>query len=370
MDMTPEEYFLLWVEDSQFRNTLLPRLPADIFSKEGRVKVTGLIRGEVPSGSRNHASVKLDESKAMAFVQSQLLNLVARRATTGQKSGKLDDLFSIVRLLEECNHGFGALPIDSFDLIVPERREVIPTGVAPLDKQIMGLARGELGIIFMPPGKGKTLTLINFTVSALLNGHSVHYITVADQGKHELVPRIDTCILGTPGRPDIPVEELRERHAIAVKTIQNRLWISDFTALECSIYDLERVIDHCESNLVIVDHADDVLSPYSTDPTVTRHSLRVVYLALKKLAVRYNIPIWTASQSSEMSWFMRSTGVGDMSEAKVGKATGAAIILGFSGGPINEQQPGIVMCTIAKARRFYTERTFFLRVDFEKMRIW
>lgn len=357
---TPEDNFLAWaVQNSP---EILPRLPKEIFSRNGLDKLS--------DPTNIHVLSSISEVQAQKFLRNQLLALTAKQAATAQKTGRLNDLLSTMDLLEECHSGFGKLPIDAFDLIVPIPREVIPTGIAPLDKQIQGLARGELGIIFMPPGRGKTNLLINFAVSALRNGYSVHYITVADQGKQELVPRIDTCILGSPGHPSMSEKDLQDRHALAIKTLKHRLWISDFTAQECSIDNIERVIDHCESDLVIVDHADDVLSPYSHDPTVTRHSLRVVYLALKKLGVRYDLPIWTASQSSELSWFMTRTGVADMSEAKVGKATGAAIILGFSGGPAHEQQLGIVYCTIAKARRFYTEMIFPLRCDFTKMRVW
>ena len=370
MESTPESVFLDWIESSHLHNTLLPRLPQDIFSKDGRNRVAQIISGEAPRGARSPVDGDINEAKAIAFVRSQLLSLTAKRAATAQKTGRLAEILDVMKLLEDCNNGFGRLPIEAFDLIVPIPREVIPTGIAPLDKQIQGLARGELGIVFMPPGRGKTNLLINFAVSALHIGHSVHYITVADQGQQELVPRIDTCILDSPGRPDMSEKEIHERHVAAIKLIKGRLWISDFTAQECSLHDIERVIDHCESDLVVVDHADDVLSPYSSDPTVTRHSLRVVYLALKKLSVQYDLPIWTASQSSDISWFMKRTGVSDLSEAKVGKATGAAIVLGFSGGPLMEQQLGIVYCTIAKARRFYTETIFPLRYDFSRTRLW
>ena len=59
-----------------------------------------------------------------------------------------------------------------------------------------------------------------------------------------------------------------------------------------------------------------------------------------------------------------------MAEAKVGKATGAAIVLGFSGGPIAQQVPGVMYCSIAKARRWFAKRNFPLRYDHEVCRIW
>jgi len=77
----------------------------------------------------------------------------------------------------------------------------------------------------------------------------------------------------------------------------------------------------------------------------------VVYLALKKLSVRYDIPLWTASQSGEASWYTKAVSIQDLAEAKIGKATGAAIVLGFSAGPWDDQVPGVFYCSVAKARR-------------------
>ena len=59
-----------------------------------------------------------------------------------------------------------------------------------------------------------------------------------------------------------------------------------------------------------------------------------------------------------------------MAEAKVGKATGAAIVLGFSGGASRDQVPGVVWCTVAKARRYVREHNFAIRVDFSIGRAW
>jgi len=67
--------------------------------------------------------------------------------------------------------------------------------------------------------------------------------------------------------------------------------MSDFTDRECRLEQIEHTIASCDSDLVIVDHADDVLSHFSNDPAVTRHSLRAVYMSLKQMATRYEVPI-------------------------------------------------------------------------------
>jgi len=88
--------------------------------------------------------------------------------------------------------------------------------------------------------------------------------------------------------------------------------------------------------------------PIPRTPTVTRHSLRVVYLALKKLSVRYDIPLWTASQSGEASWYTKAVSIQDLAEAKIGKATGAGNRSWLQCGTVGYQVPGVFYCSVAK----------------------
>jgi len=118
----------------------------------------------------------------------------------------------------------------------------------------------------MPSGRGKTGVLIAIAVAALKQGRTVHYCTIADQGKDELLPRFDTAILGTHVGVFSDADVLKRRHKGGCTSSPCKLWISDFTSRECSITDVEHVIRNCEADLVIVDHADDVQSPYPRTP--------------------------------------------------------------------------------------------------------
>ena len=159
-----------------------------------------------------------------------------------------------------------------------------------------------------------------------------------------------------------------QRHERAIKSLPGLLWISDFTDSECRLSDVDKAISADVWDLVLVDHADDLISKWSNDLAVTRHSLRAVYLGLKKIAAKYQVPIWTGSQSLEMSWRMDGASIGDLAEAKVGKATGAAIVLVLTGG--RREHPGLMYANIAKARRAYTERSILLTYDDKICRIW
>ena len=363
--MTPEDVFFSWLASEPDRaDFLVPLLPTECFSPEGQQLLQRFRIGTPTSFD----GVPPDEHAALTFLRNQLLALIGREAGRAQRHGQIERVRTTVDLLTECLSGWELSPLESYADTLPLVREFLPTGIQALDAQISGLAKGELGICAAAPGRGKTALLINFSVSALRAGKSVLYISVADQGKDELIPRIDSAILREPCPLDLTERALHDRHRRAVSQLPGALWISDYTARECTLHDITRTIQDCETDLIVVDHADDVLGPYSKDPTITRHSLRVVYLSLKRLAVEFDTPIWTASQTHEQSWRFSSLGIDGLAEAKTGKATGVALCLVFTGG--YPEIPGQMWCTIAKARRRYWERVIPIHYEHSTCSIW
>ena len=364
---TNELNFLAWLTDRpSLKDALIFRLPDEIFSQDG-LQVVAALRG---GHTWQHNGVVPPDEEALGFLKTQLLAYLGREIGKSQRSGSLDRIETGYQLLRECWETVEPPPLELYHQIAPKTREFIPTGIQPLDEQILGLSRGELGIIAAAPARGKSCFLINVAVYAAQHGWDAHYITVADAGVDELMARIDAKVLNEPLDPALNLDQLTERHQRAAELLPNRLWISDFTNRECSLTDIERTISECSSDIVIVDHADDVQSPFSSNPDATRHSLRTVYMSLKRLATAYNVPIWTASQTSEQAWFRQSASISDLSEAKVGKSTGCAILLVLTGGPPQHAIPGIVNCTIAKARRFVSQRTLPIRIDYSTGAMW
>lgn len=343
---------------------LVQKVPREVFTNEGHQVAIDLSIGKAWTTKAKPFS----DEEAKSYLQTQLLAYLGKEVGRAQKSKYFEGLKHAIDIITLSDVDLEPLPIEDFSVSVPKIREVIPTGIEALDEQIRGLGRGELGICAAPSGRGKTNLLINLAVSAALTKRSVLYITVADQGRDELIPRIDSSILEEECKPDASAQELVERHDRAIKQIPGKIWIADYTNRECSITDIDTVLSVGKTDLVVIDHADDITSPYSNDPTVTRHSLRLVYTTLKRFAVKYDIPIWTASQTHEQSWALASSGISGLAEAKTGKASGASLVLVFTGGM--PEVPGVMWCTIAKARRTYKQSILRLRYDFSVARVW
>lgn len=361
MEHPEDTFFSFLASRPDLCESLVPRLPVEIFSPEGKERLKNRAFGPL--------QVVDVAPEATTFLKTQMLALLGREIGRSQRNGlDLSKIRETMALVEECSVELEPPPVEAYEEAEPQVRSVIPTGIEPLDNQIRGLSCGDLGIVALPSGKGKTALLINFAASALFEGRQVLYVTVADQSRDEIIPRIDACILEEVCPSGLSQSELQEFHRRAVRRLPGRLWLADYTDRSCGLGDLARIMSLHPTDIVIVDHADDVQSPYSDDPTVTRHSLRVVYMALKKLAVRFNVPIWTASQTHEQSWHYASLGVDGLAEAKTGKATGAAIVLVFTGG--NPEIQGTMYCTIAKARRSFTERIIRIQYDWALTRAW
>lgn len=355
--------FLKWVQaQNGLVETLLPRIPESIFTEEGKALRKDILLGKTTKIESEAAS----EEEAQEFLRQQVLGLLGREVGRAQKSGNTSNLNLYLGILEECESEFEQPPTFDYVQAVPKLRTFIPTGISSIDKEIQGLASGELGIIAMATGMGKSHLLVNFAVSSLVEGRSVHYITVADAGLDEIVTRIDTCVLQEPCPRDVTSETLAKRHQKALKSIAGKLWISDFTDSECSLERIRRVLAAHPADLAIVDHADDIVPPYG-DPQATRHSLRTIYVSLKRMAVDLGVPLWTASQTAEYFRHSESASVEALAEAKVGKATSAAIVLCFTQ---ERNQDSTITCTIAKARRSFIHRVFQIYVDYPSGQAW
>lgn len=239
MDELPplEARFLAWCATSPEGVDLLRALPGDALTSVGATIATDLVGGHSPEG----LGAAMTPTEADTYLRERLLSLIGREAGRAQKSGDTKSLHRWVDLLSSVSSNGHRLPVSDYHTTDPKPRTVIPTGVAALDRQIQGLAKGEVGICAMPPGRGKTGLLINFAVHAMSLGHSVLYVTVADQGIDELVPRVDTRILGSPAKPFPAPETLVQRHRQAAATMKGRLWVADYTDRECSIDDVAQI---------------------------------------------------------------------------------------------------------------------------------
>jgi replicative DNA helicase len=176
----------------------------------------------------------------------------------------------------------------------------VSTGIVDVDKGIGGgLGAGELGIIIAPFGGGKTALLVNLGASAILQGKGVLHITLEI---HEMMVamRYDMRIGG------FSTEELRNDPKLALRSrkkarnAKGSLHIYDRSHEALTILGVERLLENPATgrrpDLLIVDYADLLRSDRMLEGR--RFELGEVYRELRRVAAKYSIPVWTASQAT------------------------------------------------------------------------
>lgn len=240
------------------------------------------------------------------------------------------------------------------DRIIPSKDVIrIPTGLSnELDHHLKGgLGQGELGFILAPPGRGKTLALVNIGAMALRHGKKVLHITM--EIKARIVAKRYDCCLTDASTDDILDNPLLLANRLKeIQKTGGKLIIKDYSYSHCGIGDLNSVLEsHKEDDgllfdLLIIDYADLMIPPQQYKDT--RHEATKIYEELRIIAGAYNIPVWTASQSNRASLNKRIIKMDDIAEAFT-KAAIADLILGLCQTD-DEKQEKRMRIFVAKSR--------------------
>ncbi|WWT39340.1 helicase [Microcystis phage Mel-JY01] len=181
-------------------------------------------------------------------------------------------------------------------------RVCVPTGWDIIDDLTQGgLANGELGVVIAPAGGGKSWGLVSIAANAILAGKTVVYYTL-ELNAFYVGRRIDAYLTNIPFQ-DLNNEEALPRIEHQLKNLPGELIIKYYPTGTASVITLQSHIDKCISqskkpDLIIIDYAD-LLRPQKN--TEKRLELNDIYQDIRGLAGEYQIPVWTASQSSRSS---------------------------------------------------------------------
>lgn len=193
------------------------------------------------------------------------------------------------------------------------------TGITTLDRILQGgMKRGTLGLVIAPPGKGKTMSLVQFGALALSAGYNVLHVTL-EISEVTVSLRYESRLIGFPIN-DIRSNLARYKSKIqgVVNNMTASLVIKEWPCESVTVYDIMAFVNSIElrtkrrPDVVIVDYAD-LLRPIRILKE-QRFEVRDTYAALTKLAKEANVAVWTASQVTKES--ARSGDILDLSAAK------------------------------------------------------
>lgn len=181
----------------------------------------------------------------------------------------------------------------------------IPTGITALDQVLRGgLSKGELAILLAEPKKGKSIGLLHMGVAATMTkfGRVAHFVLegTTEQTILRYISRFTGIEYGRLEKDEITPEEQKKIDRIKESYIKqldlipfNKHWSYTVPDIEAKLREL--TVGGRKPDLVVVDYADLLKSTQKYDSH--RHEQTEVYRDLKRLAIMYNVAIWTASQA-------------------------------------------------------------------------
>lgn len=296
-----------WKSDERRMKTLMPLQDLHVLARKATNKKSWpLVRGLCEKVGKYDPN---PPRKVVEAVQSFLIHQGMSRialdiSTETARNNGLDPkvtkqrIEKLIRLGEVNDDGaieYGRAPATS---ILAVSRGRIPTGFAEIDFSIGGgLGTGELGVVVAPFGGGKTAILVNIGSRALLQGRSVLHISLEIHSAQVLM-RYDMNIGGftTPQIMEQPSLVLHPRRR--VQKAKGALWVYDRSHERLTPLGVERLIEQIDHSidLVILDYADLVRPDEGVQGPGFEEGQ--VYRDLRRIASKFNLPVWTASQAN------------------------------------------------------------------------
>lgn len=328
---------------------------------------------------------KYYEDKAVEFCRRQA-TLSAIKSAAGQlKEGKMDSILPTIEKglnvgIAMADENVGTRYWDDFfKTEVQEVGPKIPTmlgeaGSGGMDDVLRGgLERGNVGMVMMPVGKGKSVFLLNMAGNAVLQGYNAAYISL-ELSERLITRRFNVFFSGQTEDEleHLPPDALRQTLLSQYKRLgMGKLLIKHFSIRSVTVRDIEAFLKTFAAkhkwfpDLLVIDYLDIIRSPYAKKDRWEQ--LEDISEELKGMTERHFIATWTASQVNRAG--MNSSLVrNDHSAGSLNKTFAMDAI--FTASPKVEENPEhrVVSLFNSKNRQGRDSVTLDFEMDFDRMR--
>jgi replicative DNA helicase len=256
----------------------------------------------------------------------------------------------------------------------------IPFDIEYLNKITKGgLPNKTLNIALAGTGVGKSLFMCHMASACLLNGHNVLYITM-EMAEEKIAERIDANLLNVPIQQlvDLPRQMFETKVANISKKTQGTLIIKEYPTASAHSGHFKALLNELalkksfRPDIIFIDYLNICASSrYKSNLSVNSYSyIKAIAEELRGLAVEFNVPIVSATQTTRSGYGNSDVELTDTSESFGLPATADLMLALISTEEL--EQLGQIMVKQLKNR--YNDPTIYKRfivgIDRAKMRLY
>ena len=260
------------------------------------------------------------------------------------------------------------------------KEERISFGLEYFDKITKGgIPNKTLNIALAGTGVGKSLFMCDFASKALLQGKNVLYITM-EMAEERIAERIDANLLNVNIQDiiDVPKPIFENKVTNIQKKTQGQLFIKEYPTASAHSGHFDALLKELQlkkgfkPDIVFIDYLNICASSrYRAGSNVNSYTVvKAIAEELRGLAVQYNIPIISATQTTRSGYGSSDVNITDTSESFGLPATADLMFALISNDEL--EQMGQIMVKQLKNRYNdpTTHRKFVVGIDRAKMRLF
>ena len=260
------------------------------------------------------------------------------------------------------------------------KEEKIPFGLSYFDKITKGgLPNKTLNIGLAGTGVGKSLFMCNLASTVLLQGRNVLYITL-EMAEEKIAERIDANLLDVQIQDiiDIPKPMFEEKIKKLHKKTQGQLIIKEYPTASAHAGHFDALIKELllkkdfVPDIIFIDYLNICTSQrYRAGSNVNSYTvIKSIAEELRGLAVKYKLPIFSATQTTRGGFANSDVSITDTSESFGLPATADLMFALISNEELEEMGQIMVKQLKNRYNDLTTHRKFVVGIDRAKMKLY
>ena len=242
-----------------------------------------------------------------------------------------------------------------------------------------GLPNKTLNIALAGTGVGKSLFMCHMASACVLNGRNVLYITM-EMAEEKIAERIDANLLNVPIQQlvDLPRQTFETKVTNISKKTQGTLIIKEYPTASAHSGHFKALLNELSlkksfrPDIIFIDYLNICASSrYKSNLSVNSYSyIKAIAEELRGLAVEFNVPIVSATQTTRSGYGNSDVELTDTSESFGLPATADLMFALIS----TEELEGLGQIMVKQLKNRYNDPTIYKRfivgIDRAKMRLY